>query len=279
MPSPRRFYVIGDPIAHSLSPAMHGAALRAMNLPHTYEAMRVSADELPAVLDRVRRGAIHGLNVTVPHKVAVLALVDVTTDECAATGAANTVWLDATGRLVGANTDVEGLRADLSAHGVAPKSALVLGAGGAARAAVMAASTLGADVSVAARRDEEARRLASELHRGVALEWSTLASARPFDLVINATSAGMRGAAPGESVADAFERAPRTADAVAYDLVYRSPRGVSTPFLTRAASLGHRGFDGLGMLVEQGARALSLFLGGAPLPDAARDAMRRAVQG
>jgi shikimate dehydrogenase len=275
----RRFHVIGDPIAHSLSPAMHAAALRAMNLPHTYEAMRVTSDELPAVLDRVRRGAIHGLNVTVPHKVAVLALVDVTTDACATTGAANTVWLDETGRLVGANTDVEGLRADLAAHAIAPRHALVLGAGGAARAAVMAIATLGAEVSVAARRDDEAHRLARDLHRATSIAWTTLADPRPFDLVINATSAGMAGGAPGDAIADAFERAPRTPDAVAYDLVYRSPPGVSTtPFLARAAALGHRGVDGLGMLVEQGARALSLFLGGAPLPDAARDAMRRAVQ-
>jgi hypothetical protein len=84
----KRFFVIGDPIAHSLSPVMHGAALRALGLPHSYEAMRVTGGELEGVLDRVRRGSIHGLNVTVPHKVAVLALLDVTTDECATTGAA-----------------------------------------------------------------------------------------------------------------------------------------------------------------------------------------------
>jgi len=275
---PRRFYVIGDPIAHSLSPVMHAAALRTLGLPHVYEAMRVTSDELPSVFDRVRRGSIHGLNVTVPHKVAALALLDVTTDECAATGAANTVFVDPTGRLVGANTDVEGLRADLVAHGLSPKRALVLGAGGAARAAVVACSTLGADVSVAARRDEEALRLVRVVGRGRAARWDALSANDPFDLVINATSAGMAGGSDGEAIAAAFERAPRTEDAVAYDLVYRSPLGVrTTPLLARASALGHRSIDGLGMLVEQGARALSLFLGAAPVSAEARAAMRAAV--
>lgn len=282
----RRYFVIGDPIGHSLSPAMHGAAMRALGLPHTYETMRVAADELPSTLDRVRRGSIAGLNVTVPHKVAVLALLDAKTDECAATGAANTVWLDPTGRLVGANTDVHGFIADVRANEIRPRSVLVLGAGGAARAVVVACSSLGdpnrggssVDVSVAARRDEEAQRLVRELGRGRAVGWNALEGSVPFDVVVNTTSAGMLGGPPGERIAEAWSRASVSRDAVAYDLVYRPHAGATTtPFLHRAVTSGHRAVSGLGMLVEQGARALSLFLD-RPIPDDVRRAMRRAVE-
>ena len=277
---PLRFFVIGDPIAHSLSPVMQRAALRTLGLPHSYDALRVAAYELPGVLDRVRRGEIHGINVTVPHKVAALRLCDFFTDEVATTGAVNTVWLDATGRLVGSNTDVDGFRADLLANDVAPRRALVLGAGGAARAVVFAIGTLGATVDVAARRDDRAATLVRELGVGGAVRWSSLGVAphdAPYDLIVNATSAGMAGAEAGDDVAEALARAPRATNAVAYDLVYRSAHGArSTPFLERASSLGIRAQDGLGMLVEQGARALSVFLG-TPIDAVVRRAMRAAV--
>ncbi|GAC1366250.1 MAG: shikimate dehydrogenase [Polyangiales bacterium] len=277
MSSPQRFHVIGDPVAHSISPQMQTAALKSLGLPHTYEALRVAPYELAAVLDRVRRGAIHGLNVTVPHKVAVLALLDQSMDEVGVTGAANTVWVDRTGRLVGANTDVDGLRADLLGEGVTPQRVLVIGAGGAARACVYACSMLGAEVSVGARRDDEAHRLTRSLGRGAAVPWATLDAGAPYDLVINATSAGMAGGPDGTDVAAAWERAPKTGAAVAYDLIYRPPAGMPTTLmLARAAAQGHRALDGLGMLVEQGVRALSIFLG-TPLDSTVRTAMRQAA--
>jgi shikimate dehydrogenase len=277
----RRFAVIGDPIAHSLSPAMHGAALAKLGLPHTYEAIRVREGELPATLDRLRRGELSGLNVTVPHKVAVMRLCDALTDEATATGAVNTVWIDADARLVGTNTDVEGLRTDLVAHGVSPRAALVLGAGGAARAAVLAASSLtsasgeATTVVIAARRDEAAAQLAASVGRARATAWRAIeAPPGGFDLIVNATSAGMAGTDDGAPLADVLDRAPlaepRTA-AVAYDLVYRPPTGLATtPFLAHAGALGLRPIDGVGMLVEQGARALSIFLR-RPMDDSLRE--------
>jgi shikimate dehydrogenase len=278
-----RFAVIGDPIGHSLSPAMHGAALAALGLPHTYEAIRVREGELAATIDRLRRGELHGLNVTVPHKVAAMALCDALTDAAKVTGAANTLWLDEAGRVVGTNTDVEGLRADLQAHGVAPRSALVLGAGGAARAAILAIAGLGApgaiDLRIAARRDAAATQLAAELGQARATAWQAIdGPAAGYDLVVNATSAGMAGTDDGAPIADALQRAPRATGGVAYDLVYRPPAGLdATPFLLRARALGLRPIDGLGMLVEQGVRALSIFLR-APLGDAVRAAMLGAVR-
>jgi shikimate dehydrogenase len=163
------------------------------------------------------------------------------------------------------------------AHGVSPRAALVLGAGGAARAAVLAVSSLlpeGVAVVLAARRDEAAARLAAEVGGARATAWLAIeAPAGGFDLIVNATSAGMAGTDDGGPLADALGRAPLAeprAAAVAYDLVYRPPAGLATtPFLARAASIGLRPIDGVGMLVEQGARALSIFLG-LPMDDAFR---------
>lgn len=286
----RRFAVIGDPIGHSLSPVMHAAALAKLGLPHTYEAIRVREGELPAVLDRLRRGELAGLNVTVPHKVAVMRLCDALTPEATATGAVNTVSIDADGRLVGTNTDVEGLRTDLVAHGVSPRAALVLGAGGAARAAVLAVSSLrsasgeATAVVIAARRDEAAARLATEVGCARATAWRAIEGpAGGFDLIVNATSAGMAGTDDGTPLADALDRAPLAepiGSSVAYDLVYRPPAGLATtPFLARAGSRGLRTIDGVGMLVEQGARALAIFLR-LPMDDtfrAVRGVMRHAI--
>ena len=279
MPDFKRFYVIGDPIAHSLSPVMQQAALRHLGLRHTYEALRVSPYELAGVLDRVRRGDIHGLNVTVPHKIAALRLCDFFTDEVATTGAVNTVFMDATGRLVGSNTDVDGLRADILGQSIVPRRALVLGAGGAARAAVVSIASLGASVDVAARRDDQAARLVKDVTTGGHVPWDSLKpkDGATYDLVVNATSAGMSGGPPGDDLAEAFLRAPTTDGTIAYDLVYRPHLGErETKFLAAARASGHRVYDGLGMLVEQGVRALSVFLG-TPIDTNVRIAMRHAV--
>jgi shikimate dehydrogenase len=273
----RRFHVIGDPIGHTLSPAMYRAAFEALGLPHTYEALRVSREELPAVLTRVRRGQIDGLTITVPHKVATLPLLDLHTDEVSATRAVNTVWVDATGRLVGANTDVEGLRADLLSEGAVPRRALVLGAGGASRACVVAITHLCAHIDVMARRPEQASLLVREVGIGRALPWGVPEGGEPYDLVLNATPAGMTGGGPGEEVAGLIGAVSVAPDAMAYDLVYRPPLGASaTPFLARARERGLRAIPGRGMLVEQGVRALAIFLG-TPISKHVRDAMRRAV--
>jgi shikimate dehydrogenase len=268
----KRFAVIGDPIAHSMSPVMHGAALRALGLPHTYEAIRVPRELLPATLDRLRRGELAGLNVTVPHKVEALSLCDVFTDEVSVTGAVNTLFVDATGRLVGSNTDVDGLRADLVAEGVVPKRALLLGTGGAARAALVALSKLDCEVTVAGRELESAKRVVSEAQRGTPTPWVDLGG--PYDLVVNATSAGMSGGEDGAPIAEAWDRAGKTSATVAYDLIYK-PR--ETPFLERARTQGHRTIHGLGMLVEQGARALSIFIG-TPIDLAVKRVMREAIE-
>ena len=142
--------IVGDPIGHSKSPIMHAAAFRALGLPHTYEAVRVPADAVPEIVARLRRGEFDGLNVTVPHKERVLSLVDALDERARVAGAANTLVRAADGRVIAHNTDAPALAAELSRLAgacawPAGARALVLGSGGAARAAIAA---LGAHLGV-----------------------------------------------------------------------------------------------------------------------------------
>jgi shikimate dehydrogenase len=249
----RRFAVIGDPVAHSKSPAMHMAAFRALGLPHTYEALRVAKAELPGVLRALREGRYDGLNVTVPHKQAALALADETAGPGMA--ATNTLVRTDGGRIVAHNTDVPALAEELrllAGPGApwASRRALVLGSGGAALAAVAALRSLGAtDVAVRARAPRSTTTQPwqpSPVHEAQCLA------------VVQATSAGMTGADPGDGVAAVVAWDALPADAVALDVVYAPPE---TPFLAAARARGLRGSNGLGMLARQGALAFELWLG------------------
>jgi shikimate dehydrogenase len=251
---PLRFALLGDPVAHSKSPLMHAAAFREMGLPHTYEAIRVTADELPAYVQALREGTFAGLNVTVPHKIRAAGLADVLRTH--GTAAANTLLRDDDARVVAFNTDVPALTSQLTklAGGEQPWLAgrsLVLGSGGAAQAAIQALLELGAkDIAVRARTPGP---LVTQ-----ALAPSTESEART-QVIVQATSAGMAGAAPGDAVANAvaWDAVPRSA--MALDVVYAPP---VTPFLEAAERRGMRSTNGLGMLATQGAVALDLWLGG-----------------
>ena len=160
--------VIGDPIAHSRSPIMHNAAFRALGLPFAYCAFRVPPEQVGAAVGAVRALGLAGLNVTIPHKQAVIAHLDALSPVARSTGAVNTI-VNRGGVLHGDNTDVPGLSRALDEAGLAPrvKLALVLGAGGSARAAVAALGRRARTVVVAARRDEQARALVAELQPGL----------------------------------------------------------------------------------------------------------------
>lgn len=281
--TPRRFAVVGDPVAHSKSPTMHGAAYRALGLPHTYEAVRATAGELPGVVAMLRDGTYDGLNVTVPHKERVLSLADVLDPSARMAGAANTLVRRADGLIEAHNTDAPALAAELrrlrGPGDPEPGSrGLVLGSGGAARAAIVA---LGVhlkvrDIVVRARSfADPARRDAFVTSAPCPVEpqpWAPAAAseARTF-AVVQATSAGMRGAAPGDEVASVVDWAALPPDAIALDVVY-APR--DTPWLRAARARRLRCDDGLGMLARQGALALELWLGvEAPLA-----AMRAAIE-
>lgn len=286
----RLLAVLGDPIAHSLSPRLHGAALAAAALPHRYVAVRCDAAGLPALLDAVRHEpAVLGLNLTAPLKEAALPLLDDLDPLARAVGAVNTIVRDGP-RLVGHNTDVEGfLGAVAQDPGFPPadRRILVLGAGGAARGVCAGLLDAGAAwVGVAARRPAQATALARDLAplgAVTALPWerAPLAAVGPLDLVVNATTVGL-DALPGTAAwcaaDETFGALPWRAwaapgpGAAAVDLLYRPQR---TAFLARAAAQGRATANGLGMLVEQAAAAFTLWTARA----AQRDAMRAAVAG
>jgi shikimate dehydrogenase len=274
--SERRFILIGHPVAHSVSPAIHHAAYQALGLPHRYELADCPDEQ--AVRSRVRalrEGEIVGANVTVPWKRLALELADRADPSARDTGVANVLSLDASGAIVAANTDAPALADELCALTSASGVAVIIGAGGAAQAAVVSCKSLGfAEVLVSSRswvagsepsweRAERFRTLGA-----TPLAWAAGATPgelvrrlREADVIVQATSAGMHGAGPGEAVSDWIPWRELKPGAVAYDVVYNPAR---TPFLAAAEAAGVRASGGLGMLVRQAARALELWLGRMP---------------
>lgn len=243
-----RAFLYADPVAHSLSPVMHAAAFRAASLPGTYEARRVTRGELPAALAALRAPGVLGANLSLPHKAAAARLLDGLSEAAQAIGAVNTV-IHQNGRLIGDNTDAPGLLAALQDADAPRGPAVVLGAGGAARAAVYALVGNGRPVWVWNRTLEKAQQLAqdfdtpaAEFHVRAAnfgaLPWSEIA------LVVNATSAGLN--APEESPLPTFPSLPE--GALVYDMVYKP---LETRLVRDARERGLRAESGLGMLAQQ----------------------------
>jgi shikimate dehydrogenase len=268
----RVYGVLGWPVAHSRSPAMQNAAFEAAGIDATYVRFPVAPDALGDAVRGLRALGIAGANVTVPHKTAVIAHLDTIDESARAVGAVNTLTISEDGSIRGANTDVGGLVRALTEAGatLAEARALVLGAGGAARAAVAGLRGAGAHVTVAARRVEEGARLGAptlDLADRDALA-DALAAA---DVVVQATSATMQGDAAARTFVEALPLASLRPGALVTDLVY-APR--DTLLLRAARAHGARTLDGLAMLLHQGALAFELWTGvPAPLP-----AMRAALE-
>lgn len=261
--------ILGWPVGHSLSPAMHNAAFAATGLNWTYLAFPVEPERLGEAVRGLAASGCRGLNVTIPHKAAVVEHCSGVSAAVEAIGAANTLIPDGHGGFRADNTDAEGfLRAldEVLADDVAAGEVLLIGAGGAARAVAHAVRSRGGTLRVANRTAARA----AELGHAVPFEPAALNDAASrADLVVNASSLGMGSAdLPPELPLDGL----RPGQAV-NDLVYR-PGG--TPWLAAAAARGARTVDGLGMLLHQGAAAFELWTGrAAPLP-AMRDALTAA---
>jgi shikimate dehydrogenase len=262
----KTFAILGDPVAHSLSPIFQSAAFRAAGISAEYVPLPTQADFLSDAIERIRRGILAGANVTIPHKRAVLPLVDVLTEEATAVKAVNWLGMEE-GKLVGHNTDLAGFMRSLeeAGIGVSGKMAAVFGAGGAARAAVLALLRMGASrVVVGARRPEEGTRLAAELGAAAILPMSLLharSTALSADLVVSAV--------PPDAWADVAPPAIAQ-DAWVIDLAY-DPRG--TPAERWAMTKGARALNGISMLLHQGALSFERWTG-EPFPmDAAKDSI------
>jgi shikimate dehydrogenase len=231
-------YVIGWPIEHSRSPAMMNAAFAALGIAATMEKRAVAPADLARVLDELRTAPPLGMSVTVPHKEAVLALADEATDDARAIGAANCLQFR-DGKIIAHNTDASGFTDSL---GFTPRRAVVLGAGGAARA--VAYALRGIHVAVVARRP--ATWTGSHA-------WAELPGLlNHADLVVDCTSAELH---PDGALDVPLDQLPD--DATVATLIYHH----RTRLLERAAALGYSTLDGRGMLVNQGARALTIWTG------------------
>ena len=259
--------VIGSPVRHSLSPALHNAAFAASGAPWVYVAFEVPPGEAHRALDAMRVLGIGGLSVTMPHKEQVAAAVDELEPAAAALRSVNTVVAHADGRLVGHSTDGAGFVASLREAGVDPagRRVVVIGAGAAGRSVIDALARAGAGavevVNRSRSRAEEAAQLAGAVGRVV--ELPAVADA---DIVVNATSVGM-----GNDEL-AVDPALLHAGQVVADLVYHP---LETALLRAARLAGAATVDGLGMLVHQAALQQQLWLGTLPDPAVMRDAALR----
>ncbi len=279
---PQLLVLIGDPVAHSRSPALHNAAFAQLGLDLRYEVWPTPAVDLAARIAELRTAPLLGANITLPHKTAVIPLLDALEDEAARIGAVNTIYKRADGALVGANTDAPALLEDLQVAGhfdPAGKAAVLLGASGAARAAAYALLTAGiAQLVVVNRTLERAEELLADVLEGDWGNWGLGDGAAPLQelprlvaletgdpdladylatsmLLINATSLGWH--ADETPLPDP----PVGPGVLVYDMVYRPTR-----LLREAAVRGAQTLDGSGMLLRQAALAFTRWTGqAAPL--------------
>lgn len=257
--STRVFAILGDPVAHSLSPTMQNAAFRVLGLPAVYVALRCSAGDVPALMHALARAGGGG-NVTVPHKetaARALARTDAVVERLEA---CNTFWGEA-GACVGANTDVAGLLTALDELESPAGAWLVIGTGGGARAAIGAAAERGVAVAVRSRSADRRR----HFEEWLATQGVRAAASEECAVLLNTTPLGLQPSDPLP-----LPRPSRCA-AVALDLVYAAGE---TPWIRAMRSAGLRAADGRGMLVAQGAAALERWFPGVRAPV---EVMRAAV--
>ena len=240
---------MGWPVAHSRSPCLHGYWLKLYGIDSSYVHLPVKPEELAAALSRLHADGFAGVNLTVPHKEAALALVDEVSPQAKRIGAINTIFVN-NGKLTGTNTDAYGFMAALKAGAPAydPKvgPAVVIGAGGAARAVCFALQDAGCpDIRLVNRTPARAETLARDFGKPVtAHTWdSRNQSLDAAALVVNCTTMGMTGQAPLD-----LDLAHLPASAIVNDIVYTP---LETPLLAQARARGHVAVDGLGMLLYQ----------------------------
>jgi shikimate dehydrogenase len=256
----RVFALLGDPVAHSLSPAMQNAAFRALGLRAVYVALRCAPPDVASLIQALARAGGGG-NVTVPHKEAAAVAVDRLVDDAAQVGACNVFWSE-DGGVVGGNTDVEGLLRALEPLRPPPGPWLIVGTGGGARAAAVAAERCEARVGISSRSPDRA----GAFERWIAARGGAPAAAEECRVVINATPLGLRADDPLPLDPSAVPTAE-----VAFDMVYRT---CETPWVRAMRAQGRRAADGRGMLVAQGAGALQRWFPGIAAPT---EIMRAAV--
>lgn len=272
--------VIGDPVEHSCSPAMHNAAFQEMDMDYVYVPFRVKAEQLPAAINGFKALNVVGINVTLPHKRAVMFLMDSVSKEAELIGAVNTmVFKD--GMVEGHNTDAQGFIASLQEEGINVKGmkVIVLGAGGGAQAVVAGLALEGADrIVIANRTREKAVQLAETMSRkmnilakGISLSDERLPDyISESDLLVSTVTVSMDTSVPVVVNPDWFHK-----DLVVCDIVYTPPE---TNLLKAASRRGLKTIGGAGMLVHQGAISFKLWTGKQPPLKTMRRALIEALR-
>ncbi|MGB3053115.1 MAG: shikimate dehydrogenase [Polyangiales bacterium] len=279
MTDPIRLGIFGWPVAHSKSPQMHESAARALGIALRYERFEVTPEGLAEAIRAKHAAGIDGYNLTVPHKVAIMSMIDEVTPAARAIGAVNTVVRSGGGRYLGDNTDAPGFVRSLEEAGVQLSGArvVVLGAGGASRAAVVGLAHAGAaEILVLSRRPEQSEALCRSMADavGCSLEAASLGEAgRHFGgatLLVQATSATL-GSNPGaQAFAESLPIEALPEGVAVVDMVYEP---LKTALLARAEARGLQIIDGLGMLLHQGAIAFEMWTGVEPPLDVMRTAL------
>jgi shikimate dehydrogenase len=258
--STRVFVILGNPVAHSLSPVMQNAAFRALGIQAAYVPLSCPAQDVPPLIQALARSGGGG-NVTVPYKEAAARAVDVCRELAEVVGAANTFWSE-NGGSVGDNTDVQGVLEALHELEAPEAPWLIAGTGGAARAAVVAARERGVGVAVTSRDDGRRR----EFERWISSRGVALAPASECRVLINSTPLGLKADDPLPFLPDIAPRAE-----IALDMVYRAGE---TPWIRAIRPRMRRAADGRAMLVAQGAAAFECWFPGKRAPV---EVMRAAV--
>jgi shikimate dehydrogenase len=252
--SSTKAFLFAHPARHSLSPAMHNAALKALQIPARYEARDVAPHELEGTLFELRTSGAWGANLSIPHKEAALRLMDAVSAEARAIGAINTVVVK-DGKLEGHNTDAPGFMRSLEAAGLRDfkgLKVLILGAGGAARGVASALQRNGATVGIWNRTARRAAQLADEFGLRLISDAALEDAVKNARLLVNTTSVGLE-----DANCSPLPSGMLPVSGWVCDIVYRP---LETRLLREARAAGLTGVDGLGMLVYQGALALELWL-------------------
>ncbi len=267
----KQYGIIGWPLGHTMSPTLHNWGFGQLDLDARYEAYPLEPGNLSDFIQRVRTEPISGLSVTIPHKQTVMEHLDFITERAKAVGAVNTLYWDGD-RLCGENTDVIGIIAPLKKLKALPRSAIVLGAGGAARAAIAGFKELGIkDISISNRTKEKAVALAEDFNVK-AVDWNERMEEMP-ELICNTTPLGMSGELKTLTPWDA-NRFPNKS--IAYDIVYNP---LETRFLAEAKSAGCHTISGLEMFLHQGLAQFALWTGLEMNENAARTLLLESLQG
>ncbi|XPV76063.1 MAG: shikimate dehydrogenase [Desulfovibrio sp.] len=250
----KKYGIIGHPLGHTMSPTLHNWGFATKSIQATYGPWPTTPEELPAFMERFRNEPIHGLSITIPHKEAVGEYADELTEAAKNAGAVNTLYRRGD-KIIATNTDINGISDPVKARALDIQSALILGAGGAARAAVYAMKEMGVShIYISNRTESRAQELADEFHINLT-PWNDRANLS-FDLLINSTPLGMSGNL--EALNPWPEETILPANAYIFDLVYNP---METQLLKFAKRCGCKTISGLEMFIYQGLEQFRLWTG------------------